>query len=118
MSYIYNYQVLGSSSKKGAIVVKEGDDDPCGKVTTIVFNGSDETVVIDGATAYINGVAPPPNLGGSNLTDNITLYSGRLSQSNINYRAGDPAGNPYQGLQRMPDQFSLQGKTIRRYGRG
>lgn len=80
-------------SAGGELTVEESDGDPSGQVTTIVFNGSDETVVIDGSTAYINGVAPPPNLGGTNLTDNIVLYSGRLSQSNINYRAGDPAGD-------------------------
>jgi len=71
-------------------------------VATIVFNGSDETVFIDGDIAYINGVAPPPNLGGSGLTDNITLYSGRLSQSNINYRAGDPAGDSVSYISNDP----------------
>lgn len=89
--YIYEHQILGLSG--ATVVVKEGDNIPSGNVNTIVFNGSDETVFIDGAVAYINGVAPPPNLAGSNLTDNIALYSGRLSQSNINYRAGDPAGD-------------------------
>lgn len=93
MRPIYVYQVYGLTSKKGKITVKESDGNPSGLVDTIVFNGTDETVTINGSVAYINGVAPPPNLGGSNLTPNTTLYSGRLSQLNINYKTTDPPGS-------------------------
>ena len=90
------YKYIGlkgvGSGGGSALTVKEFDNDPIGlNIDEILFNGSDETVVIIGNQAYINAPSPPQNLNGNLILAGTTLYTGRESQSNINYEgsAGD-----------------------------
>jgi len=86
--------MLGSNATgAGLLEVGELDGEPLGFVSRIIFNGSDERVTIDGDTALINIAPNADSLQGTSLTDNITLYTGRLSQNNINYEAGKGAGS-------------------------
>ena len=92
--------LLGGGGGGSALTVREADGTPTGlDISEIVFNGSTgvggETVMIIGTTAFINGVAPPANLGGDLLLAGTTKYLGRESQSNINYEAAAGASHDY-----------------------
>jgi len=78
--------VGGGSGSGTPLTVQEIDDNPIGlNIDRLVFNGVDEIVTIVGTTAYINGTPPPANLGGALSVAGTTFYTGRTSQSNINY---------------------------------
>jgi len=83
------YSTLSGGGSSGGLIVSELDGSPSESVSQIVFNGrtdsNGETVNIVDGVAYINSVAPPLNLGGDLTLTNNVLYTGRVSQSNINY---------------------------------
>jgi len=87
----------GGGGSGSSLVVSEIDGSPvCTPVTQLVFNGVDEMVTCGGdGVVYINGAAPPPLLGGNFNITGTTFYTGRESQSNINYEAAAGAEHNY-----------------------
>jgi len=79
-----------------SLTVAEYDGDPNGKnITKIVFVEAEDDVYIDDDNhiAYVGVPDTCPSINGKNLTiAGTSLVTGRLSQNNINYKVGDPAG--------------------------
>ena len=64
-------------------------------IEKLIFVQQEDDVYIDGGnnTAYIGPPDRPLGLNGQNLDLDQTLYTGRLSQSNVNYKTGDGPGS-------------------------
>lgn len=64
-------------------------------IENLIFVQQEDDVYIDGGnnTAYIGPPSKPLSLNGQNLDLDQTLYTGRLSQSNVNYKTGDGPGS-------------------------
>lgn len=73
----YNSSVLGEYIEK-LIFVQEEDD--------VYIDG-------DNNTAYIGPPDAPKSIAGQSLILNQSLYTGKLSQSNLNYKVGDGPGS-------------------------
>lgn len=82
-----------------SLTVTEYDGDPLGEeVEKLVFVQAEDNVYIDSEggvnTAYIGPPDAPLSLNGQSLiVAGTTFVTGGLSQSNINYKSGDPAGD-------------------------
>lgn len=80
-----------------SLTVTEYDGDPQGSnIQKIVFVEPEDDVYIDhdNNIAYIGVPDLPPSMQGQSLSiQGTTLYTGRLSQSNVNYKTSDPAGS-------------------------
>jgi hypothetical protein len=78
-----------------SLTVEEYDGSPSGaNIEKLVFVSAEDAVYIDSTTAYVGPPNPPGTLNSQALVAaGTTLYSGALSQSNINYKSGDPAGD-------------------------
>lgn len=78
-----------------SLTVEELDADPSGSdIDKIVFVSPEDSVYIDAETAYIGAPPAPQGLDGSDLVlAGPTLVTGGVSQSNINYKAGEGAGS-------------------------
>lgn len=78
-----------------SLTVEEYDGSPSGSnIDKIVFVDPEDDVYIDGYTAYIGPPDQPGTLDSQALTSTgVTFYTGGLSQSNLNYKAGDPSGD-------------------------
>ena len=78
-----------------SLTVEEYDESPSGTdIDKLVFVEAEDDVYIDGATAYIGPPEAPLSLSGQSLlVSGTTFVSGGLSQSNINYKTSDPAGD-------------------------
>jgi len=77
------------------LTVEEDDGVPSGgNIDKIVMcKSTSDNVYIDGTTAYLHAPEPPIPFTGTDLMSNKTFITGRLSQNNINYKVGDPAGS-------------------------
>ncbi len=79
-----------------SLTVTEYDEEPSGThIQKLVFVDQEDAVYIDEdfKTAYIGAPSEAPSMNGQNLIiEGTTLVTGRLSQNNINYKSGDPAG--------------------------
>ncbi len=84
------------------LTVEEADGTPTGSgINKLVICPYDsDAVFIDNITAYIH--APPPPVA-IEIDDTITEWTGRLSQSNINYKGSDPAGTDVTYIARTTD---------------
>lgn len=80
-----------------SLSVEEYDGTPSGdEIQKLVFVQPEDDVYIDPTTntAYIGPPDPPLSLDGQNLEiTGTTFYTGRLSQSNLNYKASDGPGD-------------------------
>ena len=80
-----------------SLTVTEIDNDPIGTdIDKLVFVQPEDSVYIDQTNniAYIGPPEAPKSLDSQSLIiSGTTLYTGRLSQSNVNYKSGDPAGS-------------------------
>ena len=80
--------------------VGEADGSPMGtNIDTILLAGG-HNVYADGSTAYLHAPAPPVAI---DIDNTITEYTGRLSQSNVNYKGADPAGSDVNYITRSTD---------------
>lgn len=77
-----------------SLSVTEYDEDPIGsEISKLVFVQPEDSVYIDANTAYIGPPNAPLTLAGQSLTVAGTSFvTGRLSDLNVNYKSGDPAG--------------------------
>jgi len=80
-----------------SLTVTEYDQDPIGhNIQKLVFVEAEDDVYIDqdNNIAYIGVPDLPPSMHGEDLSiTGTSLVTGRLSQSNINYKPADPAGS-------------------------
>lgn len=78
-----------------SLTVEELDAVPTGSdISKLVFVSSEDSVYIDSTTAYIGAPPAPQGLASADLEiSGSSLYTGGLSQSNINYKTGDGAGS-------------------------
>lgn len=77
-----------------SLTVGEYDGDPVsGNISKLIFVQSEDSVYVDSGTAYIGPPTAPSSMNGVTLTlAGSTYYSGKLSDSNVNYKSTDPAG--------------------------
>jgi len=79
-----------------SLTVTEYDGEPYGSyIEKLVFVDEEDAVYIDQdlKTAYIGAPPEAPSMNNKNLiVEGTTLVSGRISQDNINYKPGHPAG--------------------------
>jgi hypothetical protein len=78
-----------------SLAVTEYDGTPFGNnINELVFVQAEDAVYIDATTAYIGAPPSPIPLTNGNLVlTGASLYTGRLSQGNINYKSTDPNGS-------------------------
>jgi len=104
---------------EATITVQELDGDPIGtNINKLTFNQAfdSNSVYINGQEAIIGAPANAPSIDGSTLTlSGATQYTGRLSQSNINYEAGVGAGSSTTYIQN-DTTFILTSQTDSGFG--
>jgi len=106
----------GQSGSGTSLTVREVDNNPIGlDIEELIFNGSDETVVIIDKKAYINAPPPPVNFDKDLHSTNVHFYTGRVSQSNINYETY--AGDKHNYIIKDPN-FNLTLNTFSNASRG
>lgn len=81
-------------------------------IENLIFVQQEDSVYIDGSnnTAYIGPPDKPRGLSGQNLDLDQTLYTGRISQSNSNYKSGDGPGSSVDYIL-SPDTTTLTFRT-------
>ena len=77
------------------LTVEEYDGDPTSsEIDKLVFVQAEDNVYVAATTAYIGAPTPPGTLNSQPLAlGGTTLYSGGLSDSNVNYKTGNGAGS-------------------------
>lgn len=84
-----------SVSSVFSLTVEEYDGEPTSsEINKLIFVQPEDNVYIADTTAYIGAPTPPGTLDNQSLVlSGSTLYNAGLSDSNINYKSGDPAGD-------------------------
>lgn len=97
--WVQNIASWEKATSTFSLTVTEYDDDPLGtEIEKLVFVQPEDAVYVDYGTgirtAYIGPPDAPESLNGKPLLlSGSSFYTGGLSQSNINYKSGDDAGD-------------------------